>query len=241
MPAFYPGDHLVTNIDALGITEHHGLYVGHGTVIHLSKEGFVSEISLMSFAEAQTVRCIDTADDSELAVSRARSMLGLHNYQLFHNNCEHFVNWCLDKPYSSDQVSNLTHLAAQGIARSGLAGEVVKRAAGGPLATTALVSTSAKLVADYLGAPKKVSTLIGYPGDMVAKPIESLINGGRDTLDDTAHHLRQGELGEAAKALVTGSAKTVVNAAIITPAKVTGNAIMTAAEIGRDFWYWLRY
>lgn len=241
MPAFYPGDHLVTNIDAFGITEHHGLYVGHGTVIHLSKEGLISEISLLSFAEEHTVRCIDSADDSELAVSRARSMLGQHNYRLFHNNCEHFVSWCLDKPHSSEQVSNLTHLAAQGIARTGVAGEVAKRIASGPLGKFALISTGAKLAADYLGAQKKVSTLIGYPGDMVAKPIESLINGGRDTIDDTAHHLEQGEYIEAAKAAVTGSAKTLVNAAIVTPAKVTGNAIKTVAEIGRDIWWSLRY
>ncbi|MCL2918275.1 lecithin retinol acyltransferase family protein [Shewanella litorisediminis] len=241
MPAFFPGDHLVTNIDIPGLTEHHGLYIGHETLIHLSKDGSITEISLISFAGEQEARCIDTAEDSERAISRAKSKLGQHNYQLFHNNCEHFVNWCLDKPYSSDQVSNLTHLVAQGIARSGLAGEVGKRVAGGPLATTALVSTSAKLAADYLGAPKKVSTLIGYPGDMVAKPIETLINGGRDTLDDTVHHLQQAEFGEAAKALLTGSAKTLAKATIVTPAKVTGHAIKTVAEIGRDIWWWLRY
>ncbi|MCG9737692.1 lecithin retinol acyltransferase family protein [Shewanella insulae] len=241
MNKFNAGDHLVVNIDPIGLTKHHGLYVGHGSVIHLGKDGFITETSITSFAEQQEVHRIDTAEDGDLAIYRAQSMLGQHNYRLFHNNCEHFVNWCLDKPRSSDQVSNLTHLAAQGIARSGFIGEIAKRTVSGPLANVTLVSTGAKLVANHLGAPKTLSDLIGYPGDMVAKPIEDLINGGRDTLDDTARQLEQDEYSEAAITLATGSAKTVLNATVITPAKVTGNAIKSVAEIGRGIWWWIRY
>lgn len=241
MQQFSIGDHLITNIDTLGLLKHHGLYVGHGIVIHLAKSGIVCEEPLLVFSDNQAIRCIGSADDIELAVSRAHSQLGLSNYQLFHNNCEHFVNWCLNKANSSDQVSNALHLTTQGIARSGLAGELVKRIASAPLANIALASTAAKLAADYLGASKPVSTLIGTPGDLIAKPLETLLIEGSKALDETAEHLTNGNYGSAAVSLVSGSVKTVANAALVAPLNVAQSAVKAGVELGRDFWWWLKY
>lgn len=241
MQKFSIGDHLITNIDALGLLKHHGLYVGHGFVIHLAKSGLVCEEPLLVFSDNQAIRCIGSADNNELAVSRAHSQLGLSNYQLFQNNCEHFVNWCLDKANSSEQVSNALHLTAQGIARSGLVGEFCKRVASTPLVNIAMVSTAAKFAADYLGASKPVSTLIGTPGELVAKPLETLLMDGSKTLDETAGHLSNGDYGLAATSLVTGSVKTVTNAAILAPLNVAQNAVKAGVELGRDFWWWLKY
>lgn len=241
MPTFYPGDHLVLNIDLIGLTEHHGLFVGNEQVIHLSKDGVIREEPLRVFAAGQQVRAIRSADDAPLAIARGRSQLGQTGYQLFHNNCEHFVNWCLDLAHSSDQISNLLHLTAQGVAHSGLAGEFAKRAASTPFAQVALISTTTKMAADYLGAPKPVSTLLGTPGDMIGKPLESLVIGSAQTLAETSQLLAQGDYGQAASQLVAGTAKTVVNAAIVTPVSVAGNAVKAGVDLGRDFWWWLKH
>ena len=76
MYKFHPGDHLVTNIDPLGLTEHHGLYVGHGHVIHLSKQGMIEEIDLQRFAGGHKIRVKKSTPFPHQAIELARNQLG---------------------------------------------------------------------------------------------------------------------------------------------------------------------
>ncbi|MCE9679192.1 lecithin retinol acyltransferase family protein [Shewanella sp. AS1] len=241
MNTFKAGDHLIVNIDRLHLTQHHGLCVGDDQVIHQRKDGVIEQVSIAVFAEGGHVKCKAIAYDRETAIARAQSLLGYRPYHLLDSNCEHFVNWCIDETDSSDQVSNSLHLTAQISTRAGLLGSSAKRLAQGSSANIALASTAAKMAGEYLGLPDSVNRVIGTPGDLVAKPLETLINGTSDTLSTSAEQLRDGQYGKAATSLVTGAAKTTVKATVITPVKVLGDGMIAAADVGKDIWYWLRH
>ncbi|MGD0504117.1 MAG: lecithin retinol acyltransferase family protein [Steroidobacteraceae bacterium] len=92
---------------------HHGVYVGHGRVVHYSGlSGFwqcgpVEEVSLSRFANGHPVRVVDQLEPQYLpeeTVRRARSRLGENDYRLLTNNCEHFCNWCRSGVSRSEQV-----------------------------------------------------------------------------------------------------------------------------------------
>lgn len=84
---------------------HHGIYVGDDRVIHFS-EGYIREATLDFFKGASTLNIADTiiTYSTEVAISRAYSKLGLSSYNLFSNNCEHFVNWCRNGGKYSDSI-----------------------------------------------------------------------------------------------------------------------------------------
>ena len=93
---------------------HHGVYVGHGRVVHYSglsgawQCGPVEEVSLLRFANGHEVKIVDHVDppySPEEVVRRARSRLGENDYRLLTNNCEHFCNWCLSDVSLSAQVA----------------------------------------------------------------------------------------------------------------------------------------
>jgi hypothetical protein len=95
------GAHLTTS--RRGYT-HHGIYVGHGRVVHYSGlSGFwhcgpVEEVSISRFATGRSVRVVSQARasySSQEIVRRARSRIGENDYRLLTNNCEHFCNWCV--------------------------------------------------------------------------------------------------------------------------------------------------
>jgi hypothetical protein len=95
------GAHLTTS--RRGYT-HHGIYVGHGRVVHYSGlSGFwhcgpVEEVSLSQFAVGRPVRVANQGRPSyspEEIVRRARARIGENDYRLLTNNCEHFCNWCI--------------------------------------------------------------------------------------------------------------------------------------------------
>jgi hypothetical protein len=83
---------------------HHGIYVGHGRVIHYAgfarsyRAGPVEEIDLPGFAAGHPVQVIDHHHrpySAHQVVARARARLGEQAYDLLRNNCEHFCNWCI--------------------------------------------------------------------------------------------------------------------------------------------------
>jgi hypothetical protein len=239
MYTFQPGDHLVTNIDPLGLTEHHGLYVGHGHVIHLSKQGIIEEIDLQQFAGGHKIRVKKSSLFPHQAIKLARSQLGHSPYGVATNNCEHFVNECLAGSSTSNQVSNLSHIALQGSARAGLLGSTASKLATGTVANVVLASTAAKMTGEYLGLPDNVNTLLGTPGDLVAKPAECLLKGTSQTLCESYACLRQGEITDAGIKLVTGSVETGLNT-VLTTAEVGINGVKAGAELIADAWHWLR-
>ncbi|WP_413496089.1 lecithin retinol acyltransferase family protein [Shewanella baltica] len=239
MQVLQPGDHLVTNIDPLGLTEHHGLYVGHGNVIHLSKQGIIEEIDLQRFAGGHSVRVKKSTLFPHQAIELARSQLGHSPYGVATNNCEQFVNECLEGSSTSNQVSNLTHIALQGSARVGLLGSTASKLTTGTVANVVLASTAAKMTGEYLGLPDNVNTLLGTPGDLVAKPAECLLKGTTQTLGESYACLSQGEIADAGIKLITGSVETGLNT-VLTTAEVGINGVKAGAELIADAWYWLR-
>jgi hypothetical protein len=98
---------------------HHGVYVGHGRVVHYSGlSGFwqcgpVEEVSLFQFIDGHPARIVPHPESPfppDEIVRRARSRLGEDDYRLFSNNCEHFCNWCLSGISRSAQVERRMRL-----------------------------------------------------------------------------------------------------------------------------------
>jgi len=96
-----------------GIYSHHGIYIGNGEVIHYSgfseilKDGQIEKISLNVFSGRTGYEIIKHNNvkysNSEI-VKRAKSRLGEDAYHIISNNCEHFVNWCIEGKHFSKQT-----------------------------------------------------------------------------------------------------------------------------------------
>ena len=95
------------------------------------------------------------------------------------------------------------------------------------------------MTGEYLGLPDNVNTLLGTPGDLVAKPAECLLKGTTQTLGESYACLRQGEITDAGIKLVTGSVETGLNT-VLTTAEVGINGVKAGAELIADAWHWLR-
>lgn len=106
------GDHLFVS---RGLYTHHGIYIGDQRVVHYSGEllqkrnAAVREDSLASFAHGGDVQVIKYARrlSRESACERALSRVGERDYQLLHNNCEHFARWCVTGEQSSEQTKDV--------------------------------------------------------------------------------------------------------------------------------------
>ena len=95
---------------------HHGLYVGHGRIIHYPglvgclRRRAVEEVSLGEFARGRPIAVRTDSNprfDREDVVRRARSRLGENRYHIIRNNCEHFCEWCLSGVSRSRQLESL--------------------------------------------------------------------------------------------------------------------------------------
>jgi Lecithin retinol acyltransferase len=103
------GSHLVT---PRAFYSHHGIYAGHGRVIHYSGlaygrgRGAVEDVPLERFAHGHSIRVRrdQRRFDPGAVLERARSRLGEHRYRLLTNNCEHFCAWAMRDESRSTQV-----------------------------------------------------------------------------------------------------------------------------------------
>jgi len=225
MATFSRGDHIVTNIDIVGITEHHGLYIGEGDVIHLSrKNGGVVRSSLSAFGNGNKIRVKRHAPDPNRAICKAKDCLGQDGYNLFSNNCEQFVNNCIKGKKRSNQVSNAAHGATHVGTRIGVFGSSAAKVATNTLGVVTITSTGAKYLGEYMGLPDSVNTVIGAPGDIVAKPLESAIVGVFDTLGNTYNELSDGEILDASFELIGGTVKTAFSV-VCAPVEVVGDVL----------------
>lgn len=142
-----PGDHLVS--PRLGF-EHHGLYLGNQFVMHyaggMSTSGVgendgIERVSLETFAQGNIVRVEShpyrrfTHDE---AITRAWLRLGEQRYHPAFNNCEHFVQWCIEGVSHSPQVSRWLLRAASATDNPWLGGAVLL---GGILGHLIMMST----------------------------------------------------------------------------------------------------
>lgn len=131
MENLYVGAHLVSR--RAGYT-HHGIYSGNGKVFHYSgysdgqRTGPVEETTLEEFHFGKGYKVREHPDrkySGVASVSRARERDKEDLYSLFSNNCEHFVNWCIQGDHNSEQVN--IGSAVGGVTLSGAAG-IVSRA-----------------------------------------------------------------------------------------------------------------
>jgi hypothetical protein len=134
------GDHLVSS--RIFYT-HHGFYVGSGRVIHYAGNaqpglsGPIEEVSLPRFCGDATFTIRTYAErryTRQESVDRARKRMGEDHYCVLANNCEHFVEWCINGDHRSDQVELGSHAAAGTIASLGTGGGVGAVAATGTIA-----------------------------------------------------------------------------------------------------------
>lgn len=229
MEYFLPGAHLVVDISnntseqftRYAGARHHGLYIGDGDVIHFNAHvDAISLDTLAVFSGGCAITVKRNASNAFHAIKIAKSKLGKGGYNLLTNNCEHFVNHCLDDRHTSEQVADNYHVSVHAAARFGFLGTGATHLAKGPIGLVAIGSTVAKVVGESIGLPDRVNTIIGTPGDLVSKPIESCITGVVTTFNNSAERVSEGDIMGAAGELIKGSAETVIDTVVTAPAHV---------------------
>ena len=173
-----PGDHLVT--PRTGYT-HHGLYIGHDDVIHYSglandmSSGPIEITTLDKFSQGKGVT-VDThlvrIFTHQESIERAFSRLGEDEYDVLHNNCEHFVYWCIKGFQYSSQVEGriLAYIAyratlstiTEQLAAKYLIGSSIPSLLGSTMGSTAASSLlSSSLVSSSAGTAAGLATGAG--------------------------------------------------------------------------------
>lgn len=120
--------------------KHYGIYVGNNTVIHNSKKFLrIEEIDLNSFADNRKIQLSSIeAENPKLAVQTARKYLGVP-YNLFSENCEHFVRTACGLMKESTQVQKYL-ISAIGVGALLKSDNSVVQAAGGAAAVAAMLT-----------------------------------------------------------------------------------------------------
>jgi hypothetical protein len=103
---------------------HHGLYVGNNTVIHLTRTSIIEAVPMHEFTDGNgyKIQKYHSLFSHTEIIERAKSRLGNSDYSVIFNNCEHFINWCLHNSKHSHQIIDVTALstAITGIAAKNL-------------------------------------------------------------------------------------------------------------------------
>ncbi|MEM7454931.1 MAG: lecithin retinol acyltransferase family protein [Planctomycetota bacterium] len=191
------GDHLRVKF---GVYYHHGLDVGDGTVIHFGRgladieNARVEKVARELFSKDRPIEVVSAAAEfsADEIVRRAESCLGQSGYNLFDNNCEHFVNWCRTGQASSSQIDKGETLTRQFVAASAkpiLSGILRKRAlstvAGKAIARGGfagvigdLAQTGVEFAASSRGADKASSRKAGRQAGAAASTVAGFVVGG---------------------------------------------------------------
>lgn len=114
------GDHV--RVRRIGY-QHHAIYVGDHQLIEFGggvSGGPVAYVTMDEFARNDRVEIVehDHAFPSDLVAVRAEQQIGLRDFSLWKNNCEHFATWCATGQARSRQVDNVK--AAATLAAVGL-------------------------------------------------------------------------------------------------------------------------
>ncbi len=128
-----PGDHIYVKRSSR-LYKHHGIYIGHGKVIHVSgsiREKMHPEVrgtDLSSFLKGGTLRrrVYKKRLPASKAIRIAKKQLRNGSYSMIWNNCEHFATYSVTGKKKSRQVKRvLSGLATvAGVALLVLAGVV---------------------------------------------------------------------------------------------------------------------
>ena len=116
----YFGAHIRVQVQSI---YHHGIYIGNDEVIQFGlpidvlrpkEEVKVLKSSVEEFLQGGflEVRIFDRKErkiknDDQKIVEIAISKLGEEGYDIVHNNCEHFANFCVFNKKESQQVDNI--------------------------------------------------------------------------------------------------------------------------------------
>lgn len=97
-----------------GLYNHFGIYISDNTVIHYaSKTGSILEVAVIHATSLQkflngsknySICYFSSGYSTRETVKRALSRIGERKYNLFNNNCEHFVTWCKTGVSYSKQI-----------------------------------------------------------------------------------------------------------------------------------------
>jgi len=127
----YAGQHLIIK-KAGGAYTHHALGLGAGRVIHysglandLTTAGVIEEVDLEEFAQGKSIEIrphLEREYSVEEAIIRASLRLGEDQYHILHNNCEHFVEWCITGEHRSQQSRRGKLLYSAGMGARALVG-----------------------------------------------------------------------------------------------------------------------
>jgi len=116
-----PGTHLQVDFRWY---QHHGISLGDGRVVHFGRGVFdlenacVEVVSEEQFSAGRPIKVVDSPISFEPAVvvERALDRVGERGYELFDNNCEHFVHWCRSGEMKSRQASTCETIIRQAAA-----------------------------------------------------------------------------------------------------------------------------
>lgn len=116
----YEGAHIRVQIQSI---YHHGIYIGNDEVVQFGlltdmirpkEEVKVLKSSIEEFLQGGflEVRVYDRKEkkiknDNQKIIEIALSKLGEGGYDIVHNNCEHFANFCVFNKKESQQVDNI--------------------------------------------------------------------------------------------------------------------------------------
>jgi len=126
----YKGKHLVVN---KGLYTHHGIGIGDDLVIHYSgladglETGPICLVSLNEFSGGDEITIKNHSERKYSvteSIKRAENRLGENAYSVWGNNCEHFIEWCINGKHQSDQVDIGVNITSGGSSVAAGAGAV---------------------------------------------------------------------------------------------------------------------
>jgi hypothetical protein len=216
------GAHLVAPRVEFGkhrLYDHHGIYVGENKVIHYSgmaemlKKGPIQETTLEEFIGVHSCaieRHLNPKYPGVAAVQRAKARLTKsadEKYNLLGNNCEHFVNWCIEGDSVSFQVERVG-LVASGPAIGAPVGTALAWYAVPAVAAPTVVGLSGPGLLSGLawvggliggGAVAGIATIAALPAAIAGYAINSRLLSDRDWHSEQERAAREAaRLGTAA-------------------------------------------
>ena len=194
------GDHLRVR---MGFYRHHGIYIGNDQVIHFGRglsdlpNAKVEIVSKEIFSDGRPIEIVNSQTNfsADEIVTRAISRLGESQYDLFENNCEHFVLWCRTSEHHSTQIATTETVARQSTAVA--VKPALRRILVSRLATASTGKTIVKLASRTTG--------VAILGDATQAAAElAAMSNGKTKQDARKIGLRTGAATSAAAGLVVG-------------------------------------